>query len=156
MSLMGNIGCKAFICDAFDGAMTFAAAISFSWDLVQAFGICYHFPAYPLVVHVEKGVEQNNDTKFFDNWRRCFLGDKDIHHIYPDFWAIPARIRNVGHGCIKFCYLLVSTTCNIMNKGRSEWAAGSIWLHFLPTVSVGLCRDDFGNGRLGTDGCFHF
>jgi hypothetical protein len=43
-----------------------------------------------------------------------------------------------------------------MNEGRSKWAAGSIWLPFLPTVSVGLCRGDFRNGWLGTDGCFHF
>jgi hypothetical protein len=95
-------------------------------------------------MYIEESVEQDNYTEFFDSQRRCFLGvDKDIHHLYPDFWAKPASIWNVCHGCIKFCYLLVSTpTCNVMKKGRSEWAAGSIWLHFLPTVSVGLCRDD--------------
>jgi hypothetical protein len=156
MFLLGNISCKDFVCGAFDGAMTFAASISFPWDLVQAFGICYHFHAYSLVVHIEESVEQDNDTEFFDSGRRCFLGDKDIHHLYPDFWAIPASIRNVGHGCVKFCYLLVSDTCNIMNKGRSKWAAGSTWLHFLPTVSLGLSRDDFRNGWGGTDSCSHF
>ena len=91
-----------------------------------------------------------------DVYKRQVLGDKDIHHLYPDFWTIPASIRNVGHGCVKFCYLLVSAACNIMNKGRSEGAARSIWLHFLPTVAVGLCRDGFRNGRLVSDSCFHF
>jgi hypothetical protein len=67
MFLTGNIGCKDFVCSAFDGAMAFAASISFPWDLVQAFGICYHFPAYSFVVHVEESVEQNNDTEFFNS-----------------------------------------------------------------------------------------
>jgi hypothetical protein len=58
MFLTGNIGREDFVCSAFDGAMAFAASMHFTWDLVQAFGICYHFPAYSLVVHVEESLEQ--------------------------------------------------------------------------------------------------
>jgi hypothetical protein len=59
--------------------MAFAASMSFPRDLVQAFSICYHFPAYSLVVHIEESMEQDKDTEFFDSRQRCFLGDKDIH-----------------------------------------------------------------------------
>ena len=67
MLLTGNVGCKDFVCGAFDGAMAFAAAVSFPWDLVQAFSICYHFPANSLVVHIKESVEQDNDAEFFDS-----------------------------------------------------------------------------------------
>ena len=67
MFWMGNIGHEDLVCSTFDGAMAFAASIRFPWDLVQAFGICYYFPAYSLVVHVEESMEQNNDTEFFDS-----------------------------------------------------------------------------------------
>ena len=62
MFLTGNIGRKDFVCGAFDGAMAFAASISFPWDLVQSFSICYHFSADSLVVHIKESLEQDNDA----------------------------------------------------------------------------------------------
>ncbi len=116
--------------------MAFTATVYFPWYLVEAFGVGNHFSSNSFVVHIEKSMKKYNDSEFFDGRGRCLLGYEDVNKFFPFFWVVAACVWYIGHRGIKFRYLVVLATGNVVYKGGAESATGSIWFHSLPAGSV--------------------